>query len=820
MSEPEATIETAAQRGAADYDASSIQVLKGLEAVRKRPGMYIGDTDDGSGLHHMVFEVVDNSVDEALGGYCNVVNVTIHTDNSITVRDDGRGIPVGIHEDGDRSAAEIVMTELHAGGKFDQNSYKVSGGLHGVGVSVVNALSERLDLTICREGKIHTMWFERGKPMSPLSVVGETDRTGTQVHFKPDATMFAITEFNFDTVSTRLREMAYLNKGLRIELADERDGGKQLVFHYEGGISLFVSHLSKSKQPVHQDVVSFESSKDGVSVSVALQWTQAYQEQIACFTNNIRNKDGGTHLTGFRSGLTRVMTEYATKENLLKKDVELSGEDIREGLVAVISIKLPDPKFSSQTKEKLVSSEARAVTESITSERLQEWLVENPQSAKAIVGKACDAARAREAARKARDLIRRKGVLDAATLPGKLADCQSRDPAESEIYLVEGDSAGGSAKQARDRRTQAILPLRGKILNVWRARLDRMLASGEIGTLITALGCGVGDEHYDIAKLRYHRIIIMTDADVDGAHIRTLLLTFFFRQYHEIVARGHIYLAQPPLYKVKRGKSEKYLKDDDALTEYLFEQGTKSAQFRAGARVIDTDELLQHLRGARRFKQLLERVGRRMDMRVVLSWIAGATFTEATLTDRASLETELARAKEFLATRHLEFASLVWPIAEVEGGGFSVALQTRVGGALRMSRLDKDTLSGDVKELQRLFNHFRNASGDGGGPLPFVFASEDSETGTPVHDPVELLEAVDMRAKKGLAITRYKGLGEMNPEQLWDTTMNPQNRRLLQVRIDDQLQADGIFEILMGDDVEPRREFIVSNALNVMNLDV
>ena len=801
------------------YDASSIQVLKGLEAVRKRPGMYIGDTDDGSGLHHMVFEVVDNSVDEALAGHCDTINIILHIDDSVTITDNGRGIPVGMHEDGSRSAAEIVMTELHAGGKFNQDSYKVSGGLHGVGVSVVNALSEHLELEIWRDGRVHCQRFERGIPASRLEITGTTQRRGTRIHFKPDPEMFGLTVYSFDALSQRLREMAYLNRGLRIMISDERDD-RSHVFQYEGGIESFVRHLARTKTPLHEDPIYLAHERAGISVEISLQWTQAYQEQVFCFTNNIRNRDGGTHLTGLRAGLTRTLNDYAAKEGILKKgQAGLSGEDIREGVIAVVSVKVPDPKFSSQTKEKLVSSEVRPVVEGVVNEKLSEWLVENPQNAKQVVGKASEAARAREAARKARDLIRRKGVLDTASLPGKLADCQSRKPEECEIYLVEGDSAGGSAKQGRDRRTQAILPLRGKILNVWRARFDRMLSSAEIGTMITALGCGIGEEHFDIDKLRYHKIIIMTDADVDGAHIRTLLLTFFFRQYSEIIERGHVYLAQPPLYKVRKGKTDRYLKDEAELNDYLFASGTRGVALYGAEQdaAVEGEGLILLLRRIRRFVNLLQRYERRLDTRVVVAWLTATELDAATLGDRASVEAELAKASAWLEQRWVELLPIEWQVEDdEEHGGVSVTLETRLGGSRRVTKLGLEFAnSPEFLELRRLMSEFRAI----GGP-PYRLVSKDGRDDVKVEEISAVLEAVELRGRKGVTVQRYKGLGEMNPDQLWETTMRPEHRTLLQVRVDDGYEADNIFQILMGDEVEPRRRFINENALNVTNLDI
>ncbi|MFT5430091.1 MAG: DNA gyrase subunit B [Myxococcota bacterium] len=799
------------------YDESSIQILEGLEAVRKRPGMYIGDTDDGSGLHHMVFEVVDNSVDEALAGHCDTVNITIHIDDSITVSDNGRGIPVGDHEGG-RSAAEVVMTELHAGGKFDQNSYKVSGGLHGVGVSVVNALSSHLTLTIEREGFIHEMSFERGDPLGPLVKKGPTTKTGTRIHFKPDAEMFAIVEFSFETLTQRLREMAYLNRGLAIHITDEREEDREHLFKYDGGINSFVKHLARTKTALHPEPIDLESERDGISVELSLQWTQAYQEQVFAFTNNIRNRDGGTHVTGLRAGLTRTINDYATSEKVFKKgQAVLSGDDIREGLVCVLSVKVPDPKFSSQTKEKLVSSEVRPVVESVISEKLGEWLVENPAWAKQIVEKAGEAARAREAARKARELIRRKGVLDTASLPGKLADCQSRKPEECELYLVEGDSAGGSAKQGRDRRTQAILPLRGKILNVWRARFDRMLGNVEVGTMITALGCGVGDEHFDIEKLRYHAIIIMTDADVDGAHIRTLLLTFFFRQYPEIIERGHIYLAQPPLYRVKKGKKATYLKDEDALNNFLFDNGARDLSVTGTGSdvVVEGEELLPFLNNIRRVRQMLARMGRRLDSRVVSGWLNTVDLDGDHRSSKEALEAATAKVSGWLLERWVELAPLEWSYEQDEESGlWSATIVTRVGGSQRTSRLAAEFFDApEYQEVRRVMLLLRRV-----GDAPYtVTAGEEVQT---VNEVAEVFDVVDKRGRKGIGLQRYKGLGEMNPDQLWETTMCPDNRTLLQVRIGDTDNSAGIFQVLMGEEVEPRREFINQNALNVQNLDI
>jgi len=800
------------------YDADSIQVLKGLEAVRKRPGMYIGDTDDGSGLHHMVFEVVDNAVDESLAGFCDTVTITIHLDNSITVTDNGRGIPVGEHEDG-KSAAEVVMTELHAGGKFDQNSYKVSGGLHGVGVSVVNGLSEHLALEICRDGKVHTQTYSRGIPQGPLEIVGTTDRTGTKVTFKPDLEIFTETVYSFDALSQRLREMAYLNKGLSIQITDERDN-RDHHFQFDGGIGSFVSELAASKHPIHESPVTIEAQKDDVTVEVAMQWTQAYQETMFYFTNNIRNRDGGTHMTGLRAALTRTLNDYSVRESLLKKGQSPpGGEDIREGLVAVVSVKVPDPKFSSQTKDKLVSSHVRTAVETVVNEKLNDWLLENPVNAKEIVGKACEATRAREAARKARELIRRKGVLDTASLPGKLADCQSRDPQESEIYIVEGDSAGGSAKQGRNRRNQAILPLRGKILNVWRARFDRMLQSAEIGTLITALGCGIGEENYDIENLRYHKIIIMTDADVDGAHIRTLLLTFFFRQFPEIIEQGYIYLAQPPLYKLKQGKKEVYLQNEEELNDILFQNGSGklSLEAKGSKNVLRDDELVSLLRDIRQYKDTLGRFAHRRDTRVLDTWYKHTQLDAKTLSSKAALEDQMKEAVAILEKEWVEMAPVDWSIEkDQEHGVFAINVNTRVGGSARQTRFDYPFVhSAEHSELTSLVERFKAV-----GAAPYRVVSDDGKEDVSFPDIANVLEYSEGRGRKGIMVQRYKGLGEMNPDQLWETTMDPDNRTLLQVRVDDAIEAEQTFQILMGDEVEPRRDFIVENALNVQNLDI
>ena len=799
-----------------EYNADSIKVLKGLDAVRKRPGMYIGDTDDGSGLHHMIYEVLDNAIDEALAGYCDKTEVILNPDGSATIRDNGRGMPVDMHKEEGVSAAEVIMTELHSGGKFDNNSYKVSGGLHGVGVSVVNALSTWLRLKIWRNDQQYEAEFSNGNVVEHIHVTDKTPgKHGTEVSFLPSPETFTQTEFNYDVLERAIREKAFLNSGVYLKLIDNRGNEpRETVFHYEGGLNAFVTHLNKAKAPLHENIISFSGQDSDIQVDAAMQWTEAYNESMLCFTNNIPQKDGGTHLAGFRGALTRTINNYIQENGLLKKDkTVITGDDMREGLTCVLSVKVPDPKFSSQTKDKLVSSEVRPVVEGVIGNKLKEWLDEHPQEAKIIVGKIVEAATAREAARKARELTRRKGVLDISSLPGKLADCQEKDPALSEVFIVEGDSAGGSAKQGRDRKNQAIMPLRGKILNVERARFDKMLNSAEIGTIITALGTGIGRDDFNADKCRYHKIVIMTDADVDGAHIRTLLLTFFYRQMPELIERGYVYIAQPPLYKAKRGNSIIYLKDDREMEDYLINGGCEDAYLETadGERIMGQD-LVAYVESTKKARNLVSLLSAKAPEHIVEQMAIAGLFDKAILADKSVLQPELDKLAIRLDGLEAEY-DRGWKAEALENGNISFYRTLR-------GVKEEHIVGASVLESAeaRMLNDMKNFLAENFTKTLKLVAKGGVET--VVAGPVTLVDAIMAAGKKGISLQRYKGLGEMNPEQLWETTLDPEARSLLQVKIDQLEEADEVFSTLMGDVVEPRKEFIQENALNVVNLDI